>query len=133
MLLVLKSELLFPTQVPLLRPVLRGNNSLDHLRGSPAEAKYDKVARLRHSSDHSSPRRVYLPQGILTTCRSLSCLACELIRPRFAAPLVLTRLFFSEIFSSIFLFMVDVKKSRVECEEFVAAEASREAITAGNM
>ena len=38
-LLVLKSELLFPTQVLLLRPVLHSNNSLDHLRGSPVEVK----------------------------------------------------------------------------------------------
>ena len=36
---VLKSDLLFPTQVPLLCPVLCGNNSLDHLRGSPHEVK----------------------------------------------------------------------------------------------
>jgi len=29
--------------------------------------------------------------------------------------------------STIFLYLVDVKKSRVECEEFVEAEANREA------
>lgn len=30
-------------------------------------------------------------------------------------------------FSTIFLFMVDMKKSRIECDEFIAAEAKREA------
>lgn len=30
-------------------------------------------------------------------------------------------------FSTIFLYMVDVKKSRIECDEFVIAEASRNA------
>lgn len=30
-------------------------------------------------------------------------------------------------FSTIFLYMVDVKKSRVECEEFVKAEARQNA------
>ena len=29
--------------------------------------------------------------------------------------------------STVFLWMVDVQKSRVECEEFVLAEAKREA------
>ena len=32
-------------------------------------------------------------------------------------------------FSTIFLFMVDMEKSRVECEEFVAAEAEHQAFT----
>ncbi|KAH9003152.1 MFS general substrate transporter [Lactarius hatsudake] len=36
------------------------------------------------------------------------------------------------LFSTIFLFMVDVKKSRIECEEFVEAEATRDAFAAGN-
>jgi len=44
-----------------------------------------------------------------------------------------TFLFGLGLFSTIFLFMVDVKKSRIECEEFVAAEASREAFAASNM
>lgn len=34
---------------------------------------------------------------------------------------------FRGAFSTIFLFMVDMKKSRAECEEFIAAEAKREA------
>ncbi|EIM91364.1 MFS general substrate transporter [Stereum hirsutum FP-91666 SS1] len=33
-------------------------------------------------------------------------------------------------FSTIFLFMVDLKKSRAECEEFIAAEAKRKAFAA---
>ncbi|KAH9168848.1 MFS general substrate transporter [Lactarius sanguifluus] len=36
------------------------------------------------------------------------------------------------LFSTIFLFMVDVKKSRIECEEFVEAEATRDAFAASN-
>ncbi|KAI9463268.1 MFS general substrate transporter [Lactarius psammicola] len=37
------------------------------------------------------------------------------------------------LFSTIFLFMVDVKKSRIECEEFVAAEATRNAFATSTM
>ncbi|KAH9064003.1 autophagy-related protein 22-like protein [Lactarius vividus] len=37
------------------------------------------------------------------------------------------------LFSTIFLFMVDVKKSRIECEEFVEAEATRDAFATSNM
>ncbi|KAI9439823.1 MFS general substrate transporter [Lactarius indigo] len=37
------------------------------------------------------------------------------------------------LFSTIFLFMVDVKKSRIECEEFVEAEATRHAFSISNM
>ena len=33
----------------------------------------------------------------------------------------------SGIFSTVFLFLVDVEKSRVECEEFVAAEVGHDA------
>lgn len=44
-----------------------------------------------------------------------------------------TFLFGLGLFSTIFLFMVDVKKSRIECEEFVAAEASRHAFAASDM
>ncbi|KAF8271174.1 autophagy-related protein 22-like protein [Lactarius quietus] len=44
-----------------------------------------------------------------------------------------TFLFGLGLFSTVFLFMVDVKKSRIECEEFVAAEASRDAFTASSM
>ncbi|KAH9995708.1 hypothetical protein BJV77DRAFT_989669, partial [Russula vinacea] len=39
--------------------------------------------------------------GTITTCRSRFCL---------------------DSFSTVFIFMVDVEKSQVECEEFVAAE-----------
>ncbi|KAG8213464.1 hypothetical protein J3R82DRAFT_11982 [Butyriboletus roseoflavus] len=31
------------------------------------------------------------------------------------------------MFSTIFLYMVDVKKSRIECDEFVMAEATQNA------
>ena len=38
----------------------------------------------------------------------------------------------SGVFSTIFLYMVDVEKSRVECEEFVKAEAKRKAFDDGS-
>ena len=81
------TEMLLPTQVPLLCPVLRGMIQLDHLRGSLAEVKYDRLARPRRSSDHSSLRRLYLPQRTTTTCRSRSCLACEHLRSTWLASL----------------------------------------------
>jgi len=59
---------------------------LRHLRGSPAEVKYDRLARLLRLSDHSYLKRLYLPRGTMTTCRSRSCLACEHLRPLIGPP-----------------------------------------------
>jgi hypothetical protein len=103
--------------------------------GHLLKSKYDKLARFRRSSDHSSLKRLYLLQGTMTTCRSRSCLACERCehsRPRLAPSLDSNTICFSGLFSTIFL-MVDVKSSRIECEEFVVAEASREAFAASNV
>ncbi|KAJ7094257.1 hypothetical protein C8R44DRAFT_383426 [Mycena epipterygia] len=41
------------------------------------------------------------------------------------------RLFDLGVVSTVFLWLVDVDKSRVECEEFVRAEQEREAFEAG--
>ena len=48
------------------------------------------------------------------------------IRPDVSTILTLV---LSGTLSTVFLFMVDVEKSRVECEEFVAAEVSRDAFS----
>jgi hypothetical protein len=40
---------------------------------------------------------------------------------------------FSDVVSTIFLWMVDVEKSRIECEEFILAEKKREAFETNDL
>lgn len=70
--------------------------------GHLLKSKCDILARLRHSSDYSSLKRLYLPQGSLTTCRSRSCLACEHPRPRLA-PLGSNTMFFAGSFITLII------------------------------
>lgn len=81
-----------------------------------------RLARHRRSLGHSFPRLLSLLRGTTTICHSLFCLDCELalltLHPIDAHTAIL-----SGVFSTVFIFMLDVEKSRIECDEFVAAEA----------
>ena len=46
---------------------------------------------------------------------------------------MLTCVVLSAAFSTVFIFMVDVEKSRVECEEFVAAEIRHDVFNMSTM
>lgn len=49
------------------------------------------------------------------------------VTPMLAFILILTSLRIRGTFSTIFLYLVDVKKSRIECDQFVEAEMERKA------
>jgi hypothetical protein len=124
-------------QVPLLRTLLSGK---PQFRISAIASVKVTLGTYRSGKRPHSLVPSYLPllsrhQGITTTCRlpfSLHCTCHLCMSPLLHAHGTVTMLTLAYIvdrgtISTIFLYLVDVKKSRVECDEFVEAEANREA------
>ena len=99
---------------------------------SDADEVVKRLARHRRSLDHSFLRLLSPPLETTTTCRSRFCLDCE--RPYLTRHVneAYTEVL-SGTLSTVFLFMVDVDKSRVECEEFVAAEVRHDVFSMSTM
>jgi hypothetical protein len=85
-----------------------------------------RSGRHQLSSDLSSLPRSSLPQEIMTTCPSLSSSDCKSPSSSFHCFKLIFRSY-RGLFSTIFLWLVDVDKSRVECEAFIKAERERKA------
>ena len=115
-------------QVPLLFSVLRGKYISSVYATSDTDEVVKRLVRHRRSLDHSFPRLLSPLLGTTTTCRSRFCLDCERPYPTRHLNKAHTEAFSGTV-STVFLFMVDVDKSRVECEEFVAAEVRHDAFS----